>query len=204
MNASRRAFMLAASAALTLSAAPALARQELSADERRMLERAQTYLQGMRSARGRFIETGPRGRTMNGAFYLRRPGRMRFEYDAPSRLIVTADGSFIHRWDPRLETHSRVPMNQTPLSILLGEQVSFSNRYIQVDRVAETEGGFEVVVRDRRRAREGSLTLEFGGSPLRLRGWTVTDAQGGRTQVRLISLNPASGLADSLFRDPRG
>lgn len=192
----------ALSASLTLAPA-ALAQEGLNAEQRRLLTQAETYLRSMTQARGRFVETGPRGQRTNGAFYLRRPGRMRFEYDAPSRLVVTSDGTWIHRADPRLETYNRVPLNQTPLEILIGRTVSFNDRYIRVNRVTAVEGGSQIVLSDRRPNRDGTLTLVFGGSPLRLREWTVTDPQGATTRVQLVTLTAASGLADSLFRDPR-
>ena len=42
-------------------------------------------------------------------------------------------------------------------------------------------------------------------NPLALIGWTVTDAQGGSTRIRLTSLTKTTGLAPSLFvlKDPR-
>lgn len=205
MSLNRRDLLGAASAFTALAVAgPALAQSGLNAEQRRLVERAQTYMNTMRSVRGRFAETGPRGQRSQGAFYLRRPGRMRFEYDAPSRLVVVADGTFIHRWDPRLEAYQRVPTNQTPLSLLLGESASFTSRYIRIDDVSATSDGVQIRLRDTRRLREGSLTLVFGGSPYRLREWTVRDAQGAATRVQLATINAAEGLADSLFRNPRG
>lgn len=205
MSLNRRDLLGAASAFTALAVAgPALAQSGLNAEQRRLVERAQTYMNTMRSVRGRFAETGPRGQRSSGAFYLRRPGRMRFEYDAPSRLVVVADGTFIHRWDPRLEAYQRVPTNQTPLSLLLGESASFSSRYIRIDDVSATSDGVQIRLRDTRRLREGSLTLVFGGSPYRLREWTVRDAQGAATRVQLATINAAEGLADGLFRNPRG
>ena len=204
MSLTRRHLLAGATAATALTlAGPALAQTGLNAEQRRLVARAQTYMNAMRSVRGRFIETGPRGQRSQGAFYLRRPGRMRFEYDAPSRLVVTADGNFIHRWDPRLEVYQRVPTNQTPLSLLLGEDASFSSRYIRIEDVTATSDGCQIRLRDSRRPREGSLTLVFGGSTYRLREWTVRDAQGAATRVQLATSNQASGLADSLFRNPR-
>lgn len=205
MSLNRRDLLGAAGAFTALAVAgPALAQSGLNAEQRRLVERAQTYMNTMRSVRGRFAETGPRGQRSQGAFYLRRPGRMRFEYDAPSRLVVVADGTFIHRWDPRLEAYQRVPTNQTPLSLLLGESASFTSRYIRIDDVSATTDGVQIRLRDTRRLREGSLTLVFGGSPYRLREWTVRDAQGAATRVQLATINAAEGLADSLFRNPRG
>ena len=204
MSLTRRHLLGGASAATALAlAGPVLAQTGLTEAERRLVSRAQTYLQSMASVRGRFSETGPRGQRASGAFYLRRPGRMRFEYDAPSRLVVVADGLNIHRWDPRLEVYQRVPTAQTPLSLLLGETASFSNRNIQILRVIPTTDGVQIQMVDRRRPREGTLTLVFGGNPYRLREWVAMDAQGAATRVQLLTINPAEGLADSLFRNPR-
>ena len=44
------------------------------------------------------------------------------------------------------------------------------------------------------------MILAFAGNPLRLQEWTITDAQGARTRTQLTTLQPASGLAASLFR----
>jgi len=204
MSLTRRHLLAGASAATALAiGGPALAQSNMNAEQRRLLARAETYLQSMRSVRGRFAETGPRGQRASGAFYLRRPGRMRFEYDAPSRLTVVADGNFIHRWDPRLEVYQRAPTNQTPLGLLLADNSSFSNRFVRVEDVRATSDGARIVLRDRRRLNEGTLTLVFGGNPYRLREWTVTDAQGAETRVQLATISAASDLSDSLFRNPR-
>jgi outer membrane lipoprotein-sorting protein len=44
--------------------------------------------------------------------------------------------------------------------------------------------------------------MTFGGSPLQLLGWTVTDARNAPTRVRLTSLVRASGLDPALFKAP--
>ena len=204
MNLTRRYLLAGATAAAALSlAGPSLAQSGLSAEQQRLVAQAEAYLQSMRSVRGRFAETGPRGQRSSGAFYLRRPGRMRFEYDAPSRLVVTADGRSIHRWDPRLEAYQILPLGQTPLGLLLAESVSFSSRNILIDEVTATSDGVQIRMRDRRRPREGSLVMVFGGSPYRLREWSVLDAQGAATRVQLATITEVSGLEDRLFRNPR-
>ena len=204
MSLTRRNILAGAAAFTALGlAGPGLAQTNLTPEQRRLVARAQAYMATMRSVRGRFSETGPRGQRASGAFYLRRPGRMRFEYDAPSRLVVVADGTFIHRWDPRLEVYQQLPTNQTPLSLLRDNDASLSSRYIRIETVTPTSDGCQITLRDARRPREGSLTLVFGGSSYRLREWTVRDAQGAATRVQLATITPVSNLADSLFRNPR-
>ena len=72
-------------------------------------------------------------------------------------------------------------------------------------RVTRFADGFAITARDARRQAEGQITLNFTDTPLALAGWTITDAQGGATRVRLTGLTRASGLANTLFvlNDPR-
>ncbi|AYG94666.1 outer membrane lipoprotein carrier protein LolA [Brevundimonas naejangsanensis] len=204
MTVSRRAFGLGSAVVLALAAAPALAQSTLSAEDQAVLRRAQTYLTGLTSAQGTFVETGPNNQRRAGRFWLQRPGKMRFEYTDPAGLLVVADGSNVSRWDPRLNVFRQAPLGQTPLSTFLAREVRL-DQGVRIDRVTRMDSGaFAITARDARRPNEGSVILAFAGSPMRLQEWTITDAQGSRTRVQLTTLQPASGLAANLFqlRDP--
>lgn len=204
MTVSRRAFGFGSAALAIIAAAPALAQSGLSADDQAVLRQAQTYLTALTSAQGDFVETGPGGQRRTGKFWLQRPGKMRFEYAEPAGLLVVADGSNVMRYDPRLNVFRQAPLGQTPLSTFLAREVRL-DQGVRIDRVTRmASGAFAITARDSRRPNEGSVILAFAGSPLRLQEWTITDAQGSRTRVQLTSLQPASGLAASLFqlRDP--
>jgi outer membrane lipoprotein-sorting protein len=201
MTLSRRdlGFGLAALAALA-GALPASAQSSLSEADRAALNQAQSYLQGLTSAQGTFVETGAGGQRREGRFYLQRPGRMRFEYTTPAGLLVVADGSNVKRWDPRLEVFRQVPLSQTPLSTFLAREVRL-DQGVTIERVTRMQSGaFAITARDARRPRDGQVILAFAGNPLRLQEWTITDAQGARTRTQLTTLQPAPGLAASLFR----
>src|SRR6188472_23156 len=58
------------------------------------------YFNSIRTLQARFVQSNPNGSVVQGTLYLRRPGRMRFEYDAPSQLKIVADGSQVTLWDP--------------------------------------------------------------------------------------------------------
>jgi len=202
---------VAGSVALTPLAAPlaqtkgraAAARTQLSAEDKALVAKAAAYLQGLGSAKGNFVQTDSRGRETRGTFYLQRPGKARFEYAAPSGLLIVSDGSNVNVHDRRLKTFDRYPLGQTPLALFLARQVRL-DRGVVVDRVVKTSDGFQLFARDGRRQAEGSIALTFAGSPLRLTEWTITDPQGGRTRVKLASFQPTSGLSPNLFvlRDP--
>ncbi|MFN4042064.1 MAG: LolA family protein [Brevundimonas sp.] len=206
MTVSRRQLALGAGALAAFAALPAsaFAQSNLSADDRTVLQQAQTYLQGLTSAQGDFVETGPGGQVRRGKFWLQRPGRMRFEYTDPAGLLVVSNGSNVMRYDPRLEVFRQVPLSQTPLSTFLAREVRL-DQGVRIDRVTRmASGAYAITARDSRRPNDGQVILAFAGNPVRLQEWTITDAQGARTRTQLTTLRNAPGLAASLFqlRDP--
>lgn len=182
---------------------PTAPRAPLSAADKALVDQAAAYLQGLAMAKGDFIQTDARGRTTRGVFYMQRPGKARFEYAAPSGLLIVSDGSNVNVQDRRLKTFDRYPLGSTPLSLFLSRRVRLSEG-VEVTRVVRSADGFQLFAKDGKRQAEGSIILAFAGNPMRLTEWTITDAQGGRTRVQLSSLQPVSGLSPSLFvlRDP--
>lgn len=185
-----------------LAARPAIA--PLTADDRALVDSAATYLQGLTEAKGRFVQTDARGTSTQGTVYLKRPGKARFAYEAPSGLLVVADGANVSVADSRLKTFDRYPLMATPLSIFLARQIKL-DRGVVISDVTRLADGFTITARDGKKQAEGQITLTFSNSPLALIGWTVSDAQGQATRIRLTGLQRTSGLAPALFvlNDPR-
>jgi outer membrane lipoprotein-sorting protein len=187
---------------------PALAQrpaiQPLSAADQAMVDRAAAYLQGLTEAKGRFVQTDARGSVTQGEIYLKRPGKARFDYQAPSGLLVVSDGALVSIADSRLKTFDAYPLKATPLSLFLARQIRLDKNVV-ISRVSRMNDGFSITARDGKKEAEGQITLTFSDNPLALVGWTVTDAQGASTRIRLTSLAKTSGLAPSLFvlKDPR-
>jgi outer membrane lipoprotein-sorting protein len=205
------ALALFAAAPAALAVAPAAAGAAtpsgLSAQDQVLVDRAAAYIQALASAKGRFVQTDARGGTSQGTFYIKRPGKIRFEYDAPSGLLVVSDGYNVKVSNPRLKTFDTYPLGRTPLSVFLAKQVRL-DKGVVVERVDRTSDGFQITARDGKNRGQGAITLAFadGGGAMRLKEWTVVDAQGGHTRVQLSSLEAAGGLDDSLFtlRNPKG
>ena len=122
--------------------------------------------------------------------------------DPPSGLLITSDGKIVTVSNSRLRTNTqRYSFGATPLSLFLGRQIRL-DRGVAVTSVVRQPGGFTIVVRDARGQAEGSVALEFADNPMRLRGWTLTDAQRHATTVKITELEPVGALPDSLFQQP--
>jgi outer membrane lipoprotein-sorting protein len=204
MTLTRRSLTLALAAA-PLAAGPALAQAPaLAAADKALVDRAVAYLEGLTEAKARFVQTDGRGRSTTGQLFMKRPGKARFAYDAPSGLLVVSDGNVVSVQDKRLKTFDQYPLGATPLSLFLAKTIRL-DKGVTITRVARLADGFQITARDSKRETAGTITLSFTDSPLALAGWTVTDAQNRPTRVQLLGLERAAGLDRALFvlKDPR-
>jgi outer membrane lipoprotein-sorting protein len=150
---------------------------------------------------GRFIQTNPDSTSIGGRFWLQRPGKVRFEYDAPSPLLLISDGTNVILRDTRLRTTDRYPLRQTPLYFLLKANVDLA-RDVIVTGVEKRGGNHLLAMRDRRREADGELTVTFDQATGALEEWTIRDRQGRSTRVRLVGSTPVSTINQALFVDP--
>jgi outer membrane lipoprotein-sorting protein len=173
----------------------------LSAEDNRDVARIVEYLQGLGSAKSRFVQTDTRGAQSQGTFYLQRPGRARFEYDPPSGLVIAADGRDVTVVDRRLKTKHVYPLGSTPLVILLARNIRL-DRGVAVRQVIRDAGSVTVVAEDAKKKARGQIALTFSQAPLALTGWAVKDGRGGVVKVRLSGLAPAPPHDPSFFELP--
>ncbi|MFT4074786.1 MAG: outer membrane lipoprotein carrier protein LolA [Asticcacaulis sp.] len=172
-----------------------------NAADKARIQQATSYLQGLGMAHGRFEQTDYKGRKTAGNWYLARPGKMRFEYDAPTSLLIVSNGTTVSMWDPRLQSFDQYPLSETPLSLFLARQIRFDQGVV-VTAVSSNAQGFTLKARDRRKNVEGSVVLGFDQATdgaMALREWTITDAQNRATTVRLTSFSRDSGQKADLF-----
>ena len=202
MTLTRRTAALALAAAAIAPAA--FAQANLSPEDQALVAKATAYLQNLDEAKGRFVQTDPRGRTSEGTFFLKRPGKARFEYDPPSGLVVVSDGAAVTVADNRLKTFTRYPLGMTPLSLFLAKTIRL-DRGVEITGVERSGATFTITAREGGKKNAGQLALTFADDPIRLVNWAATDARGATTRVRLIGLSRTSGLEKDLFvgKDPR-
>jgi outer membrane lipoprotein-sorting protein len=168
--------------------------------QRALVERVSTYLSGLTTLVGNFVQVGPDGSRTDGRFYLQKPGRVRFEYNPPSPIELVADGSSIAVRDRKLATQEIIPLSQTPLRFLVAERIDLLKDTNVVG--ASTDDTFVTITIEERQALGGThrLNVMFGARDFQLRQWTITDPQGYDTTVALYNLDPKQKPDPSLFK----
>ena len=194
----RRIFLSGAVAALMIPALPALAPAQMSGVDARDLARISNYLNGVKTLEGNFVQIGHDGELSEGLFYLRRPGRIRFEYRPPNPTLVVADGVWVGVYDTQLNTLDRIPLKSTPLHILLRKKVNLAKEGT-IQSIERAPGLMRVKAIDPDEPDQGSITMVFAENPLELRQWIVVDPQGLTTTVALSDMRSNVKLDPNLF-----
>ena len=191
--------LLALSLVASLPALAAPAAAPLTPQDTLELQRIAAYLNGIRTMTARFQQNAHNGAVSYGKLWVSRPGRMRFEYDAPNPIVLLADSASVYYWDKQLQQTSKYELRQTPAWFFLRDPISFGPDVI-VTRFEHSGGIIRVTVLEAAEPGAGSLTLVFTENPLALWQWTVVDQQGKTTHVTLSDVQFGMALDPRLFQ----
>ena len=184
----RFALAAALSAVMALPAAAEVSLNEVS-----------QYFGAFRTGKAQFTQVNGDGSIATGTLYIRRPGRMRFEYDPPLDQLVLAGGGQVAIFDGRSNTTAeQYPLSETPLSIILAENVDLARSGMVT---AHTSDGTttSVTAQDPQRPEIGSIKMVFTENPVELRQWVTTNSTGEQTTVILGELERGGDFPPSTF-----
>lgn len=162
------------------------------------LDRLVEYLNSIHTLRARFEQVAPDGTTSRGTVWLERPGRIRFQYDPPTPLLLIAGHGEVYFRDFQLNQTSRIALSRTPLSILLADRITFSGP-VTVTDIQRLPNEIQVSLVRTANPGEGLLAMVFTDNPLQLYQWTVVDAQHKITRVTLSNIQLGGHFDDNLF-----
>ncbi|MGB1077799.1 MAG: LolA family protein [Bdellovibrionales bacterium] len=163
------------------------------------VQKAERYLQTLKTAKARFVQTTSNGPQLTGDFYLSRPGRLRFEYDAPLKDYIVADGSFIYFYDGDINEQSNAPIGQTLADFILRPNIRLTNDDLNIERIMHVDDMVQITINQSHDPDAGSITLGFEKEPFKLKKWRVVDAMGMVTEIELFDIETGMKLPKSLF-----
>ena len=170
---------------------------QLTAQDQADLQQIANYLNSIGTMTARFHQYSVNGGTASGWLWMERPGRMRFQYDPPTPILLLADRFYVYYIDTQLAEVSQVGLKFTPAWFLLRVPMSFSD--LVVTRFERGDNALRITVVDPAAPDNGSLTMVFSDQPLALRQWTIVDQQRHVTTISLSQQQFGMALDPNLF-----
>lgn len=192
---------IAVPAAMLATAAPVSAAQS-------QIDNAVEAIRGISTMKADFVQTDRQGRSVSGVMTLKRPGKIRFEYQKDVNMLIVSNGKSLSMIDYDVNQVQRWPIQDSPLGALLDP-----NRDIAKYGKLVPTGNPNVIsveVRDPKRPEFGVITMIFihkasapGG--WQLTNWVALDSQNNRTTVKLRNHRYGASVSDKTFTfdDPR-
>ena len=169
------------------------------AAEKISLNEISSYFNAMTTAEAQFSQITDTGETSTGRLFIRRPGRIRFEYDPPEATLVVVGGGQVAVFDPKSRDEPlRFPLRHSPLNLVLEREVDLAQRDMVVAHF-EAESQTAVTLQDPENPDYGFIQLIFNDNPVQLHQWVVQDNSGGQTHIILDSLTEGGKLSNMLF-----
>lgn len=148
--------------------------------------------------KGEFLQFGPTGDQSGGEFSIKRPGKVRFDYEDPSPVEVVSNGLAVMVINKKLKTFDTYPLKNTPLKLLLDDKLDISADSILDVQVSDDVT--TIVMGDKQIFGNSVITLLFEPGTFALRQWTIKDAQGKETSVMVFNVEDNVNISDREFR----
>lgn len=147
---------------------------------------------------GEFLQFDPKGNQSGGTFAIKRPGKVRFDYEDPSPVEVVSNGLAVMVVNNKLKTFDSYPLKNTPLKLLLDDNLQIGDDAIL--EVKADEDVTTIVLGDKQIFGNSVITLLFEPETFDLRQWTIKDAQGKETSVMVFNVQDNVNLPNRMFQ----
>lgn len=157
------------------------------------------YLNKLKTTEAEFTQINDDGTISTGKIYIKRPGKMRFEYNPPDSALVVVGAGEVAIVDKKSnQPPESYALSRTPLSIILA-------RHVDLDRADMVTGhdydgtATTVTAQDPEHPEYGNIQLLFTAEPAELRQWIVNDDSGSQTTIILGVMDRSVNLSNELF-----
>lgn len=167
------------------------------------LDDAEAYLNNITTLRADFAQIAPDGSYARGELFVKRPGKMRWNYARPNAIEMVANDDSLIYYDPEMDEVSYLSLDETLASIITKPHISFDNDEIKLLHVEDEAGLLRVSIAQRQNLENGRLSFVFRTQPMQLYQLLVENEVGDVTIITLDTLRMGEPLNDKLFRFKR-
>lgn len=150
--------------------------------DKKIAAKVEVYLNELNSLQAKFTQIDAGGVTSGGDFYLKRPGKFRWEYDKRNPLLILSTGKRLVYVDKELDEVTYVDVKDTLAGFLARKNIKFSGD-IELLEAFKKSGILRVTLRQKNKPQEGKLSLLFSEDPMEIVMMSVIDQDGYFTSL---------------------
>ena len=164
-----------------------------------LIYQLENYLNKFNNISSQFIQSSPNGKQESGIILISKPGKLRIEYKNDSKLLIIADGKWLHYFDIDLNEIQSVVIEKSPAWILLKGKINLKKDF-NVKKLSKNKGKITLTLTDKNIENFKKVELIFSSTPLKLKKWIITDNQEGETIVALINTKKVKRFSSKTFK----
>jgi len=167
--------------------------------EKISLNEINNYINGLTMLQADFEQINSDGSIDTGKLYIRRPGKMRLEYAAPSNALVIVGAGSVSIFDNKFNnTPIQFPLKETPLNLILKKDVNL-NKNDLVSGHSSKNQNTHIIIQESSRTSKDKIEIVFKNNPVNLLGWIITNKSDQETTIVLDKLNKEANIPLYLF-----
>ena len=169
-----------------------------SLDEK-LLNQLENYLNQFNNISSQFIQSSSNGSQETGEILISKPGKLRIEYKKNNKLLIVADGKWLHYFDMDLNEIQSVIIEKSPAWILLKKNINFKNDF-NIYKLIKKSGKITLTLVDKNIENIEKIELIFSVNPIKLKKWIITDSQEIETTVALLNIKKEKKFKAKTFK----
>ena len=157
----------------------------LACAEKFSLADLSNYFNKINTFQADFRQFSDDGSEAKGVILIKKPGRLRIDYQEPEDLLILGSGGQLAIFDPKGDpAPTSFPLNVTPFSLVLENSINFagSSNILSHDF---NQGETSLSLYDPKHPERGYIQLIFSGEKPVLRRWIIQDESGSTTLMNI-------------------
>ena len=161
--------------------------KKIIALDENLLNQLENYLNQFNNISSQFIQSSSDGSQVTGKILISKPGKLRIEYKKDNKLLIVADGKWLHYFDTDINEIQSVIIEKSPAWILLKKNINLKNDF-NIKKLEKKSGKITLTIVDKHFENIEKIELIFSSNPIKLKKWVVTDTQEIETTIALLNI----------------
>ena len=173
--------------------------KEIFSLDEKLLNQLENYLNQFNNISSQFIQSSSNGSQETGEILISKPGKLRIEYKKNNKLLIVADGKWLHYFDMDLNEIQSVIIEKSPAWILLKKNINLKNDF-NIHKLIKKSGKITLTLVDKNIENIEKIELIFSVNPIELKKWIITDNQEIETTVALLNIKKEKKFKTKTFK----